>query len=187
MLASSTHKPDAIIAFYVMRFSWPQIRWDYTIPSDTLVEIQHREWSGDGTISYGWRTIAIVQSTLQVTFDDQLTVGTTNLHRIDYRVRTLLSNIPWSKWQYDTIYYGFPLGNIVLTAQSSNPPTLNWTPSAGALGYSIERGGVELENTSETNYVDTITDPGFTYTYRVRGVNANGYSPRSNEVTLTVP
>ena len=90
---------------------------------------------------------------------------------------------------------GAPNNPSGLTATPGNPGiiALNWTSSAGATSYLIERrgpvGGFSLITTANVNsYTDAGLFPGSVYTYRVRAVNGSGArSGWSNFATATAP
>jgi fibronectin type 3 domain-containing protein len=76
-----------------------------------------------------------------------------------------------------------------LTASPGNTTvTLDWTASAGATSYLVQRGTASGTYTNTftatgTSYVDTGLTNGVTYYYAVAAVNANGTSVNSDEVS----
>jgi hypothetical protein len=64
---------------------------------------------------------------------------------------------------------------------------LSWNASTGATYYDVSRNGVLLAgHIATTSYLDTTVVIGSTYTYDVDAGNANGTSPASASVKLTV-
>lgn len=72
--------------------------------------------------------------------------------------------------------------------------TLTWEPVDGAVAYKIFRGVTPLGEAGEpiatdisaTTYLDTGAQPGYTYYYIVRAVNAAGASADSNETSVAL-
>lgn len=87
-------------------------------------------------------------------------------------------------------------GNLVATPVSPTQVNLTWTYNAnnetsfelersiGATGIWIVQASVAA---SATSYSDTSVAPGTTYRYRLRALNAGGYSNYSNESSATTP
>jgi fibronectin type 3 domain-containing protein len=70
---------------------------------------------------------------------------------------------------------------------------LRWNPTAGANEYRVYRRDTptgtfnHVATAQDTQYVDTSVTRGLTYFWVVTAANANGESPRSDEVSATIP
>jgi len=85
--------------------------------------------------------------------------------------------------------------NLTATVVSKSQINLSWTDSSSnETGFSIERKTGETGAYAEiaqsgintTNYNDSGLSPSTTYSYRVRAMNASGYSAYSNEAQATM-
>ncbi len=65
--------------------------------------------------------------------------------------------------------------------------TTVWTPVTGAISYNVYRNQVKIASVTTTTFTDNSVAAGQTYTYDVTSVNANGESPTSPSLTITVP
>lgn len=86
--------------------------------------------------------------------------------------------------------YALPVQPVGLSFVDANPSAvrLSWRPSERSTGYQILRNGIFVGYTPWPDYVDEGLSPGTSYSYSVRGVNANGASDPSSAVTgTTVP
>ena len=112
-------------------------------------------------------------------------------------VRITVTGLPASDW---ASFYEFRVFGALITLPSI--PTglqalagyglvnLNWTASAGATNYNVERStssGAEalITTTTATNYVDTGLTNGTTYYYEISAQNLLGQSGNSGEVKAT--
>lgn len=87
--------------------------------------------------------------------------------------------------------------SLTANAVSANAVQLAWTDNAtNETGYAVERSGdagvtwTAVTSTlpaDSTGLVDAGVQPGLTYQYRVRAINADGTSSWSNVATVTVP
>ena len=79
------------------------------------------------------------------------------------------------------------------TAASPSRVDLDWSASAGATGYRLERKGPgdtafeELARVSATSYRDASVNGGATYAYRVRAENSAGVSAPGAAVSVETP
>jgi hypothetical protein len=68
--------------------------------------------------------------------------------------------------------WGPPTG-LIATPISTDQIDLSWNPVLGASGYDVERDGVVIAfDVAATSYQDTGLDPGTSYDYRIRSVEA---------------
>ena len=89
--------------------------------------------------------------------------------------------------------------NLAAVAQTGPQVLLTWTDTAtNESGFVIERatnGGAfaalvtvgPRNNTGSVSYTDVSVEAGMDYAYRVRAVNAGGFSDYSNTATVTIP
>jgi hypothetical protein len=78
---------------------------------------------------------------------------------------------------------GVPSG---LTASGGeNSVSLTWSPTSGATGYRVYRGGTLIGSPTSTSYTDNTATAGTTYAYTVAAVNLGGSSAQSAPVTAT--
>ena len=79
--------------------------------------------------------------------------------------------------------------NLKANAITSTQVQLSWDASAGGgevEGYRVYRDGVQVANSSGTNYIDSGLGPAKTYTYTVEGVHKGGsISTQSTSVSVT--
>jgi chitodextrinase len=81
-----------------------------------------------------------------------------------------------------------PPSNVVATATSGTTVTVTWDASAGADGYFVYRGGVQIGSfTTNRTYNDTGLTPGTAYSYTVAAANTFGTSSQSLAATVTTP
>lgn len=71
--------------------------------------------------------------------------------------------------------------NVTATASSSTSVSVNWTASAGATSYEVQRDNVTIGTPSTNSFSDTTASPATTYFYRVRAIT--GTSPTSYSST----
>jgi len=77
-------------------------------------------------------------------------------------------------------------GNISGQAISSTQINLNWSASAGAVGYAIYRNGNEIGTTPNTSYSDTGLSPSTRYSYYVFAYNAVGNKGQQSAPSTTI-
>lgn len=83
---------------------------------------------------------------------------------------------------------GAPNHLVASDGQFADAVGLTWLPGPGATGYEIfrKRDGdpahefVQIGESQGTEYLDSAVDPNVVYLYKVRAVNANGFSGWSN-------
>lgn len=80
--------------------------------------------------------------------------------------------------------------NLSATVVNTSQVSLSWTAATdnvGVTGYSIYRDGDLIGNASTTNYVDTTTSVGNTYSYQVQAFDAAGnFSGVSNVAPVSI-
>ncbi len=74
---------------------------------------------------------------------------------------------------------------LTATAISASAISLNWSASTSATEYRVRRGGAEIAQTSETNYIDSELGAASTYSYTVIAGNEGGFSSPSNSASAT--
>jgi fibronectin type 3 domain-containing protein len=73
------------------------------------------------------------------------------------------------------------------TTGGINPVTLNWAASAGATGYQVFRGTIQIGTTAAAiTYSDTAASSGVANSYTVKAVNAGGTSAASTAASVTL-
>ena len=81
--------------------------------------------------------------------------------------------------------------NMTANAPTSSRVDLNWGAAIddlGVTGYEVYRGGALLGTTATTSYSDTTVNPGTTYSYQVRALDAAGNrSTFSDSAAATTP
>lgn len=102
---------------------------------------------------------------------------------------------PWSAVQSATVIPDPPALNPIATTAEPDAYTLSWSAAVGATAYRLEEAADAAFTAPVTRYLGVLTNypvtgqPGGTWYYRVRAVNAAGASPPSNtrSFTVTVP
>jgi hypothetical protein len=70
---------------------------------------------------------------------------------------------------------GYSVTGLAATAPVTDvSPSLHWNPLSGAVAYRVVRGGTFLGRVSSTSFTDSTLSTNGVYTYRVRGLRADG-------------
>ncbi|HVA11222.1 MAG TPA: fibronectin type III domain-containing protein [Candidatus Dormibacteraeota bacterium] len=77
-------------------------------------------------------------------------------------------------------------GNISAHAISSTQININWSASAGAVGYAVYRNGNEISTGPNTSYSDSGLTPSTRYSYYVIAYNAVGNKGQQSAPTTTI-
>ena len=95
------------------------------------------------------------------------------------------------------LYYLYGFGNqalppsapIGITTQriSGTQTKVSWTPNPSASSYRVFRNGVLLATTSNSEFLDTSTQPSAEYSYAITAVNFHGESSASSASSVTTP
>jgi hypothetical protein len=94
----------------------------------------------------------------------------------DFRLR-VIDSTPVDQPPAPTQVLGAPVG---LAATAGNAQvSLSWTAVAGASGYRVYRGAVQVAQPATAAFTDTGLVNGQSYSYQVSAVNAAGESPKS--------
>lgn len=101
-------------------------------------------------------------------------------------------------WSFTTVSSQAPPlapSGLTAVAASSTQINLSWTDVSNETGYRVERSPngssswVEIANlgANVTSYADLSVGPQLTYYYRLRSLNAGGFSPYTSVVSATTP
>jgi hypothetical protein len=167
------------------------LNWQDNSNNETGFVIEKREGGG------GWYQTDSVGANVTTYRDANMQAGKTYIYRVNASSANGYS--PYSNEASITITAAMmppaAPSSLTATAGGTGGITLNWQDNSNnETGFVIEKregsGGwyqTDSVGANVTTYRDANMQAGKTYTYRVNASSANGYSPYSNEASVSIP